>query len=283
VPAGWNDFADPGVGSSFVNHGHLGVTYGNAVSLGGHYLLAWAQDDRATGASAPDGDIQIIGADLRLNMGRFGHLYGAYSNVKATSARVVGRIVEVLNTRGGPGLIDNYLGQNSGGTGGLDILGWQYDLSIGRLISYPVPFSGDGPDIYFSLFGIYAGIESNDPVFDGTSRIKFGGEGSYSLLPWLALSFRYDNVRPGVAPALGGLGGVQQVLPGASEDDFAFQVFAPRIILRSDWQARDQVVIQWAHWENNELTTVRAGYPAVEDLSVAPDKDVISISANMWW
>jgi hypothetical protein len=283
IPAGWNDFADPGVGSSFVNHGHLGVALGNAVSLGGHYLFAWSQDDRATGASAPDGDIQIIGADLRLNMGRFGHLYGAYSNVKATSARVVGRIVEVLNTRGGPGLIDNYLGQNSGGTGSLNILGWQYDLSIGRLISYPVPFSGDGPDIYFSLFGIYAGIESNDPAFDGTSRLKFGGEGSYSVLPWLALSFRYDNVSPGAAPALGGLPGVQQVLPGATEDDFAFQVFAPRIILRSDWQARDQVVLQWAHWENNPLTTVRSGYPAVEDLSVSPDKDVISISANMWW
>jgi hypothetical protein len=275
IPAGWNDFADPGVGSSFAAHGHLGLTYRNTVSLGTHFISAWAQDDRATGASAPDGDIQIFGADLRFNMGRFGHLYGAYSNVKATSARSVGRIVEVLNSKGGPGLMANYLGENSGGTGSLNIIGWQYDLSIGRLVSYPVPFSGDGPDIYFSLFGIYAGIKSNDVNFDDTTKLKFGGEASYSLLRWLALSLRYDNVMPGRAVAVGSI--------DAPDDDFAFQVLAPRIILRTDWQARDQVVLQWAHWFNGPLTTVRTGYPPVEDLATVPDKDVISISANFWW
>ena len=274
IPAGWNDFADPGVGSSFALHGHLGATYKNAASLGLHALSAWAQDERATGASAPDGDIRILGADLRFNMGRFGHLYGAFSNVKLTSARTVGRIVEVLNTKGGPGLMANYLGQNSGGTGSLNIFGWQYDLSIGRLVSYPVQFTGDGPDIYFSLFGIYAGIKSNDPTFDGTSKLKFGAEASYSLLSWFAASLRYDNVRPGRAT------GVSVTAP---DDDFAFQVIAPRLILRSDWQARDQVVLQYAHWINGPLTTVRTGYPPVEDLSAVPDRDVLSISANFWW
>jgi hypothetical protein len=287
IPAGWNDFADPGVGSSFVHHVHLGATYGSFASVGAHYMSAWAQDDRATGAGAPDGNIQIIGADLRLNMARFGHLYGAFSNVQATTARTVGRIVEVLNSEGGPGLIQNYLGENSQGTGALNIIGWQYDLSIGRLISYPVPFSGDGPDIYFSLFGIYAGVESNDPNLDGTSKLKFGGEGSYSLLPWLAFSFRYDNVSPGAPVSAGGLAqinsGGEFLESPASESEFAFQVFAPRIILRSDWQARDQVVIQYAHWENGGLTTARTGYPPVDDLAATPDKDVVSISANFWW
>jgi len=289
IPAGWNDFADPGVGSSFVSHGHLGATYGNAVSLGTHYLVAWSQDDRATGAGQPDGDIKILGADLRLNMGRFGHLYGAFSHVDATSARVVGRIVEVLNTKGGPGLMANYLGRDSDGTGSLNIFGGQYDISIGKLVSYPVPFSGDGPDIYFSLFGIYTGIESNDTNFDGTSKFKFGAEGTYSLLPWLAVSMRYDSVSPGAAVALGGLPGVEAAVAATGggtapeESDFAFQVFSPRIILRTDWQARDQVVIQYSHWENGRFTTVRNGYPPVEDISIVPDTDVVSISANMWW
>jgi hypothetical protein len=250
-------------------------------------MLAWAQDDRATGAGAPDGDIQIVGADLRLNLARFGHLYGAYSNVKATSARVVGRIVEVLNTRGGPGLMQNYLGQNSGGTGTLNIIGGQYDLSVGRLVSYPVPFSGDGPDIYFSLFGIYAGIKSNDVAMDDTSKLKFGAEGTYSLLPWLAVGMRYDNVRPGAPASTGGLTAINANAPfieqPATEDDFAFQVYSPRIIFRSDWQARDQVVLQYSRFQNGTLTAARQGYPAVEDLSVIPDKDVISLSANMWW
>jgi hypothetical protein len=275
IPAGWNDFADPGVGSGFVHHEHLGFAYNKFASLGLHYLYAWAQDDRATGAGEPDGSIRILGADLRLNMARFGHLYGAFSNVKLTSAREVGRIVEVLNSPGGPGLMQNYLGENSGGTGSLNIFGGQYDLSIGRLVSYPVPFSGDGPDIYFSLFGIYTGITSNDPGFDGHRKYKFGAEASYSLLSWLALSMRYDNVHPGRAPAL-----VDLTVP---DGDFAFQVLAPRIILRSDWQARDQVVIQYAHWFDKSLTTARQGYPPVEDPAVVPDKEVLSISANFWW
>jgi hypothetical protein len=274
IPAGWNDFADPGVGSSFAVHGHLGASYKNAASLGVHAISAWSQDDRATGTGSPDGDIRVLGADLRFNMGRFGHLYGAYSNVKLTSARTVGRIIEILNTKGGPGLIANYLGEGSGGTGALDIFGWQYDLSIGRLVSYPVQFTGDGPDIYFSLFGIYAGIKSNDATYDGTSKLKFGAEGSYSLLSWLVASVRYDNVRPGRPVA---------VSLDAPDKDFAFQVIAPRIILRSDWQARDQVVLQYAHWINGPLTTVRTGYPPVEDLTAVPDRDVLSISANFWW
>jgi len=287
IPAGWNDFADPGVGSSFASHVHLGATYQNAVSLGGHFISAWAQDDRATGASAPDGSIRILAGDLRFNLGRFGHLYSAYSHVKATSARSVGRVVEVLNTRGGPGLMENYLGNDSGGTGSVDILGWQYDLSIGRLVSYPVPFAGDGPDIYFSVFGIYAGVKSKQLAFDGNGKFKIGAEGTYSLLPWLAVSMRFDSVSPGAPVPLGGLEAINAdpILADdpATKGDFAFQVYSPRIILRTSWQARDQVVIQYSHWENGPFTTVRSGYPPVEDLSILPDTDVVSISANMWW
>jgi hypothetical protein len=274
IPAGYNDFADPGVGSSFVHHGHIGVAYSRLATLGLHYMKAWAQDDRATGAGEPDGNIEIIGADLRLNLARFGHLYGAFSHVDATSARTVGRIVEVLNTRGGPGLIDNYFGPASGGTGSLDIIGFQYDLSVGRLVSYPVPFSGDGPDIYFSLFGMSASVSSNDKAidaygnsaYDGVSKLKFGAEGTYSLLSWLALSARYD-----------------QVNPDSDNSRKSFAVLSPRVILRTGWQARDQVVLQYSHWFNGSLTTVRGGYPPREDITIVPDDDMISLSANMWW
>jgi hypothetical protein len=275
IPAGYNDFADPGVGSSFVHHAHAGVAYAGFATLGLHYMTAWAQDDRATGASAPDGNIDVIGADLRLNMGRFGHLYGAFSHVDATSSRTVGRIIEVLNTRGGPGLIENYLGPLSGGTGTLDIIGGQYDLSIGRLISYPVPFSGDGPDIYVSLFGMHVSVSSNDKTsvddrgvlaFDGVSKLKYGAEATYSLLSWLALSARYD-----------------QVNPNSDDTRKSFAVLSPRVILRTGWQARDQVVLQYSHWFNGSLTTVRGGYPPREDVTIVPDEDVISLSANMWW
>jgi hypothetical protein len=48
--------------------------------------------------------------------------------------------------------MDNYLGRRVAAPGTLLTVGGQYDLSIGRLVSYPVPFSGDGPDLFVSLF-----------------------------------------------------------------------------------------------------------------------------------
>jgi hypothetical protein len=276
TPEGWNDFADPNVGSTFANHLHAGLNYKGIGTLGAHYVHTFSQDDRATGAIAPDGSIGILAADLRLTLGRFGHLYTAISHTKAEDARTVGRVVEVLNTRGGPGLMDEYLGPASGGNGELLTFGGQYDLSIGRLVSYPVPFSGDGPDLFVSVFGMLAKVQSDDPGFDDRTKTKFGVEATYSLLSWLAASARYDQVSPN-------LGRDRAISPDANDGRYAFSVISPRIIFRTDWQATDQIVLQYSHWMNGSLTTVRTGYPPEYDVRAIPDEDVISLSANMWW
>jgi hypothetical protein len=44
----------------------------------------------------------------------------------------------VLNASGGPGLITEYLGPASGGTGHITNIGGQYDLSLGTLLRHPV-------------------------------------------------------------------------------------------------------------------------------------------------
>jgi hypothetical protein len=275
TPDGWNGFADPNVGSSFADHVHVGVGYKGMATLGAHYLTAWSQDERATGVGGPDGSIHILAADLRLDLARFGHLYTAFAKTTAKSSRSVGRIVEVLNTKGGPGLIDNYLGPLSGGTGKLTTFGGQYDLSVGRLVSYPVPFSGDGPDIFVSLFSIFTHVQSDDKSrdpatgrkrYDGVSKLKYGVEGAYSILPWLAVSGRYDRV-----------------LPVVSEGHRSFAVISPRVIFRTGWQAHDQVVLQYSHWLDGSLTAVRTGYPPVEDPTAIPDTDMVSLAASMWW
>ena len=48
-------------------------------------------------------------------------------------------------------------------------------------------------------------------------------------------------------------------------------------------QLGHQVVLQYSHWLNGSLTTVRAGYPPREDVTVIPDEDMVSLSASMWW
>ncbi len=276
-----NNFADPAQGSSFVAHVHGGVGLARRFLLGGHFLHSWSQDDRA-GANAPDGRIDVAAADARLSMGRFGHLYAAYSHTDALQSRSVSRIISVLNTQGGLGLISNYFGDPStanpgdptAGTGTLNVVGGQYDLSVGKLVSYPVPFYGDGPDLFVSVFGIYTRVGSAykgiDPMkltpFDGITKVKFGAEATYSVLPWLAVSGRFDRVQPNV-----------------DDNDFSFSVATARMIFRTDWQATDQVVLQYSHWFNGSLATVRTGDPPMDNLAVVPDPDMVSLSASMWW
>lgn len=266
TPDGWNGFADPNVGTGFVNHFHAGLNYGGYVTLGAHYLHAWSQDDRATGTLAPDGSIGVLAGDLRLTMGRFGHLYGAISRTKADHAATVGRIIEVLNTKGGTGLVDNYLGDQSDASGEIITLGGQYDLSIGRLVSYPVPFYGDGPDIVVSLFGINTMVRSEDSLYAQVGKAKYGVEAGYSLLSWFAASCRYDRVTPDV-----------------DQDWYSFAVLSPKLIFRTDWQSTDQLALGYSHYFYGDSTVIRTGYPPREDPDAIPDEDVVSLSASMWW
>ena len=289
TPDVWNDFANPNEGTSFVAHGHLGAKGWGLAQLGLHYLHAWSQDDRANNvvngiqmidASQPDAKLDVVAGDLRVTAGRFGHFYGALSYVNAKHVGTLSRIISILNTRGGPGLIANYLGPNSNGNGNLTVIGGQYDLSIGKLVSYPVPFSGDGPDLFLSLFGMIAHVNSDDKTYDvngryydGTTKWKAGSELTYSFLPWLAVSGRYDKV----------VLDTHDDCAGVSCSSYNFAVVSPRIILRSDWQSTDQIVIQYSHWFNGANTLIRVGDPPIENINFIPDKDMISLSASMWW
>ena len=282
TPDVWNDFANPSEGTSFVAHGHAGAKYARWATLGLHLLHAWSQDDRGnnnvigapgTNPSQPDARMNIYAAELRVTAGRFGHFYIAGSYTDASNVTTLSRIVSVLNTRGGPGLIANYLGPNSNGNGNLTTIGGQYDLSIGKFVSYPVPFSGDGPDLFVSLFGIITHVNSDDKLFDpngryydGVTKRKLGGEVTYSLLSWLALSGRYDRVDP-----------------DTQDLTYSFSVISPRVILRSDWLSTDQIVLQYSHWFNGANTLIRVGDPPMENITWLPDKDMVSLSASMWW
>jgi hypothetical protein len=265
VPGDWNDYADPNIGTSLVHHYHLGVTYRDLITFGGHYMNAFCIDDRSNQGHTPDGKITIAGADMRLTAGRFGHLYLGVASTDARNSRSVGRVVEIMNGLGGPGLMRNYLGPNSNGTGQLLTFAGQYDLSIARLI-YGSLFTGQSRDIVISLFGMLTQVTSDDRAYNNITKLKFGGEGSYSLLKWLATSVRVDEVTQDMR-----------------DNDKSFVVLSTRLILRTDWQARDQIVLQYSHWFNGNQVYVRSGSPAQYDPTVNPDENVVSLSASMWW
>jgi hypothetical protein len=115
LPAGWNGFANPNAGSGFVHHAHVGLGYLGTLSVAFHHLYAWTQDDRASQSTIPDAKLRVLGGDLRLTTGNIGHLYLAASHTQATAVGSLGRVLEIMNTANGVGLINNYLGLQSGG------------------------------------------------------------------------------------------------------------------------------------------------------------------------
>jgi hypothetical protein len=264
VPSGWNDFAETDVAPTLVNHLHAGLSYGGLAQLGLHYFYAWANDDRVAGGLLPDGSISVIGADARVTAKQFGHLYVGLAHASMTDATTVSGALELLNARGGPEIIRNYLGANSGGNGSMTTLAGQYDLSVGRLM-YP-DLEGHGPDILVSLFGMRTEVGSDDRDFDGLVRTKFGLEATYSMMSWLAAGLRYDNV-----------------MPDDVFEEQNFQIISPRIIFHTDWNSQDQLMLQYSRFIYGDGVIVKSGFPPQDDPRVNPDENVLVLSANIWW
>jgi hypothetical protein len=275
-PAGWNDYADPNVGTSFVHHEHLGLGFRKRGNIGLHYVNAWTRDDR-TAPEQPDGGLTVLGVDGQLKLAPFGRFFLGFAHTIADEARGVSGVVRVLNTQGGPGLMREYLGSRSGGTGTLSTLAAQYDVSIGEIVRSPEPFYGYAPDVLVSLFGMVTHVTSDDPghidpttgaevVFDGIEKLKYGAEVTYGFLPWLAVGGRYDRV-----------------IADTSDDTKTLAAISPRIIFRTDWNSQDQVTLQYSHWWYGSGVIVRSGLRGTDDPSIEPDPHTISLTASMWW
>lgn len=277
-PAGWNSFTDPNVGTSFAHHAHLGLAFARRGQVALHYVGAFTRDDR-TAATQADGSINVFGAEVNAQLAPFGRLFLAGAYTDADDARGVSGVIRVLNSFGGPGLMREYFGPNSNGTGTLTTLGGQYDLSIGEILRGPEFYSGYAPDVFVSAFGMFTHVTSKEDAFDGVDKVKYGLEATYSALSWLAGSARYDRV-----------------VSNVDHPERTFAAITPRLILRTDYNSQDQVTISYSHWFHGSGTVVRPQYaPCVPSLlgsspadqcgdpSVEPDADTFSITASMWW
>jgi hypothetical protein len=264
---GWNGFADADVGSTFVNQAHLGAAYSNLAKLGLHYVSAWTQDDVNGGGKLPNGRITVLGADVHVTGKRAGHLFLGGAWTKATNAEVVSGAIEILNARGGPELIANYLGktENGHGNGSLSTFGAQYDISVARLV-YGDSYQGESPDVLISLFGVGAKIKSDVKANDGVWNIKGGAEATYLPFSWFGVSERFDHVR----------------LHG-SDSKQAFTIWSSRLLFHPGWKSRGELALQYSRFVYGSGVQVMNGYPPALDPSANPDKDVFSLSATYWW
>jgi hypothetical protein len=190
-------------------------------------------------------------------------LGAAYTS--ATNAAPVSGVIEVLNARGGRELIDEYLGQNSGGDGSLTTFGLQYDLSLARVI-FGDYYQGDSPDVLLSLFGIGTQVASDDPQADGVFKLKGGAAATYNMTSWFGVSGRFDHVRL-----------------DSSENRLAFSIQTARLLFHTGWQSRDELALQYSHFDQGSDVPVYTGYPPLPDPGATPDQHVFVLSGTFWW
>jgi hypothetical protein len=74
-----------------------------------------------------------------------------------------------------------------------------------------------------------------------------------------------------------------RVQPNTDDDTQTHSVLSPRLIFKSDWASRDQVVLQYSRYFYGSNTAVMTGYPPKKDVTVVPDDDVVSLTASIWW
>lgn len=327
-----NNWAKPWEGQTFVNHLHLGFDWKSTIHPAFHYIQAFSRDDQADDAwmgkmragyqdwvggpiqSDPaldhaDGSLRILAGDVRFQMRRFGYLYVGVSSTTVEGVRSINNVVQIQNAGGGRDLMDRYFGRNNDyGKGSLLLAGGEYQVSLGEVLRYPEEYWGEGPDLKLSIFGMYAHVTSDDPARDTQDSYKFGLEGTYSALAWLALSGRIDHAVPyahlppsrqypsdprdplclPTAPATSyptsGAGPYRCFLY-KDQNDNTFSVLTAKLVLRSDWTARETLTFQYSRYfyrSDFHLVTLNSG-GQVSNQTDHPDQDLVAVYGTLWW
>lgn len=262
-PEGGNDYARAEEGSTFAAHAHLGVGYLERYTLALHFVHSFSQDDRKDGKDAlPDGTLQVLGANLRLDAHRFGYLYVGVARTRAEAADALTDLVKVPGS-GGYELDKAYFGFASGGSGTLRLVGGQYTVSLGTLLRYPMGYFGEGPDLSVSLFGV-AGTSASS--VERRRMRKLGGEVVYTLAEHFAVAGRVDRVEPDLAHA-----------------ERSFSILSPRVIVRSGWLGRASLLLQYSRYLLGADVRVQGDRRLVSTTSQRPDWHLLALMASLWW
>jgi hypothetical protein len=187
---------------------------------------------------------------------------------------------------------------------------FQYDYSFAALARYlshyPRAYWTDGPEVRLSIFGTFSSVKSDDPDYEGRKKSKFGGELVYSPLPFLSIGGRFDRVNP-----------------WDNDSAQSFSVFSPKVMFKTSFFSHEVVTLQYSRYfyggsyprlsgcgsgkdpkcvpspgNGGDGLTSTNGTPlpgqTINDLygrTLDPnqtggsyyDKDVIYLSAAMWW
>ena len=140
-------------------------------------------------------------------------------------------------------------------------------MSLGKLTRYPEEFWGEGTDLLLGVFGVYARTGSEDPTYDGVRSYKFGVEATYSALPWLAVSGRFDRL-----------------VPDDRRAERSYAIVSPKLVFRTSWQTRESVTLQYTKWLYGSAPVFEGDRVGLtNNPGQKLDDQMVAIYASMWW
>jgi hypothetical protein len=273
---------DPQWTGGFTHHVHAGLLVKGDTQLQTqlHYMSTWAQDDRIQ-RSADAGDlpednwqtpeidesyvrdpsIRVVGADVRAISRAWGVLGVGCSFIEGHEAFPLRNVI----TYGGDGerLTSSWWGPDTHGTGTLIVGGISYQMSLSALLMHPEPFSGNGPDLQLDAGFNVTRTTSEDPVFDGRVRHKYGLSALYTFIPYMGVGARVDRV-----------------VPSSHDAGQTYHVLAPRIQLKTDWQSHEAIVLSYVKWFLGPGTHLDGTQPRTSERI---DDEMFTLNFNMWW
>lgn len=301
---GW---AEEGI-SNFVQHAHAGFTYQNRYLLKAHYASAYGANERtwladqaesASSARHHNGrmDVYVLeGHWIADPWGQIG-LSGAYWNLEHGYQVTDGIYWGLDWTAGGREMSNKFLGENSHGTGRIAALAAEWDFSVGRILAYPTPFSGNQRDLRVGVAGIQEWtVATLDPTLEHATGYFIATELEYVLTRWFSATFRlYGTSRDAAVVKFAGsylhadgtvtdtgapytdaqgnaIAAGTPIYEATRQRWVAYNV-TPGIAFHSDWQSQDRIELAYSRYFYSD---------AVDNNSARPlDRNVVTLGARL--
>jgi hypothetical protein len=266
---------DPTFPASYIQHLHLGVIRRGeltTVKAQLHHIFNWAMDDRPQTtvdnmvtrgldeSYIRDARMSVTTAELNISHPGYGMLAIAASHIDASYAYGL----KGVQTFGGEGqtLTERWLGNETTGTGTVNVVGFNYTGTLGHMIAHPAPFDPNRSDLVINAGLILANSHSPNPLFDGRKRYKAGLDLLYILNSWMGVALRVDRVAP-----------------NSRDSEETFHVVAPRLVFKTNWTSRENISVMYAKWFYGTDTHGEFSVPRVPRL----DDQLFALNVNMGW
>lgn len=301
---GW---AEEGI-SNFVHHAHAGFTYQNRYVLKAHYASAYGANERTWMADQAESAIPARHHNGRMDVYLLeGHWMGdPWGQVGLSGGlwrfnhayQVSDGIWWGLDwTAGGREMSNKFLGENSRGTGQIAAVSAEWDFSVGRILAYPAPFSGNAPDLRVALAGIHEWtLNTEDLALKNGTAYFVAGDVEYVITKWLSTTFRvYGSSRDAAVIKFSG----SYVHPDGSvtatgvpytnangtavaagnpvydtyQDRWVAYNVTPGLAFHTDWQSQDRIELGYSRYFYSKVVDNNTARPL--------DRNVVTLGARL--